>query len=179
MKKSLSLLTLSLPFIFCLQSADARDLTYRLGVGYQEMSQSVRDKAATDSTLVQLHGLSVSYGIAQDMHAGVWFGFANNFDTAAVGPYFRYDLQRMFNRDTVVWNYLNIYLQVAFLGKMGAEQKKGITLHLPTLGFEILPFERNNFAIGTSAGVVIDFVDKNKISFTQGQFGDVNVKYYF
>lgn len=180
MKNSLSLLLLGLSFLLIASSsANARDLTYRLGVGYSQMSYSVRAKAAPDSTLVQNHGLTATYGIAPDMHAGLWFGFSSNFDNAAIGPVFRYDIQRLFNRDTVVWNYLNLFVQGAFLAKVGAEQKKGITFHAPTIGFEVLPFERNNFAISTTAGLVIDFVDKNKISFTQGQFGDVSVKYYF
>jgi len=159
--------------------AEARDLTYRLGVGYSQMSHSVRQKGATSSALTEGHGLNVSYGVARDMQVGVWFGFADNFKQAALGPTFRYDLQRLINRDATIWNYLNIFTQASFLAKIGSDQKKGIALHLPYIGFEILPFERLNFAISTSAGLIIDFVDKNKLNFTQAKFGDVGVRYYF
>lgn len=174
-------LSISLGLIVFMHSeSEARDLTYRLGVGYAQMSQSVRTpEGAADSVLTEIHGLHVTYGIANDMHAGIWFGFASNFDVAAVGPTFRYDLQRLINRDATIWNYLNIFTQVAFLGKIGKEQKKGIALHLPYIGFEILPFERLNFALSTGAGLIIDFVDKNKFNFTQSQFGDVGIRYYF
>jgi hypothetical protein len=179
MKKFTTFSILSFSLVLSSTTTEARDLTYRLGVGYSQMSHSVRPKAATTSALTEGHGLHVTYGVATDMHAGLWFGFADNFKQAAVGPTFRYDLQRLINRDATIWNYVNIFAQVAFLGKIGSDQKKGIALHLPYLGFEILPFDRVNLAISTSAGLIVDFVDKNKINFTQSKFGDVGVRYYF
>ncbi len=160
-------------------SVSARDLSYRLGAGYSQMSYSVRNDGATTSSLTQGSGINMSYGLAQDFQAGVFFGFADSFDSTAVGPYFRYDIQRLVNTDTLIWNHLNLFIQAAFLMKFGNAIKEGATIQAPTIGFEILPFERNNFAIGSQAGLIIDFVDKNKMNFTRGQLGDVFVKYYF
>ncbi len=178
MKAIVLLLTLGFGFIF-IQSVQARDLTYKVGAGYAQSTIGVKDKTTNAVTLTQLNGLQVTYGVAKDLQAGAYFGFQRNFKTAAVGPFIRYDFQRLISRDATIWKHLNLFTQVAFLTKLGSAQKKGITVQSPYLGFEILPFDQNNFALQTGAGVVFDMVDKTQISFTSGMFGDVGVKYYF
>lgn len=175
---SLSLLTFGL---ISVSSVDARDLTYRAGVGYSQMGMYVVPENGTSANAqyVQMNGVLATYGIAQDLHAGVFFGFQNKLDMSAMGVVGRYDFQRLISRDASIWNHLNLFTQVAFLTKMGRKQEAGINLQVPNLGFEVLPFERNNFALATSFGLVIDFLKKNSITMTQGQFGDVSVRYYF
>jgi hypothetical protein len=180
MKKVFSLLASCFVTTLALNSAvEARDLTYRMGVGFAQQSMSFVSSGLNTGTRSQLSGVHASYGLAADMQAGIFFGFQDNFDIAAMGPTFRYDLQRLLSRDSSIWNHLNIFSQVSFLVKFGSEIEKGVTLHLPFIGFEILPFEKNNFAISTSMGLMIDLMDETNISFNQAQFGDLSVRYYF
>jgi hypothetical protein len=158
----------------------ARDLTYRLGVGYAQMSQYfVEDSQNGRRELIQLNGIQATYGIARDMQVGAWFGMKEGFDVAGAGGLFRYDFQRLFSRDASLWDHLNLFGQVAMIAKLGSEQKSGVSLHAPTLGFEIMPFTRNQLAIATSFGLVIDFGGESNMSMTQSQFGDVGIRYYF
>ncbi len=157
----------------------ARDLTYKVGLGYRQATTVQVDKATNAERRIQLNGLDLSLGVGPDLHLGLYFGAEPNLDFAALGPKVRYDMQRLIDRDNAVWTYLNIFLEGAFMAKFGRESKAGVTIHAPYLGFEIMPFANNGFAILTSAGAVFDFVAKNRVGFTQGMFGDVGVKYYF
>jgi hypothetical protein len=180
MKKFFPLVASFFVSTFALNSAvEARDLTYRMGVGFAQQSMSFVPSGLSSGTRSQLSGVHASYGLAADMQAGIFFGFQDSFDIAAMGPTFRYDLQRLLSRDSSIWNHLNIFSQVSFLVKFGSEIEKGVTLHLPFIGFEILPFEKNNFAISTSMGLMIDMMDETNLSFNQAQFGDLSVRYYF
>lgn len=173
-----SLSILAIVSIFSTQ-AIARDLTYRLGIGYSQATYYYIADQGGGESLSQAQGLDVSYGIAKDTQVGGFFGFTNNFDITLVGATVRYDIQGLINRDSMTWNYLNIFLKGGVYAKLGTEQAKGITIHMPAFGFEILPFERNNFAVGTTFGLIWDFKKKNKINLTQAQFGDLSIKYYF
>jgi hypothetical protein len=157
----------------------ARDLTYKFGAGYRQVSTTARVNDDGTSPGQHVNGLQLTYGVAHDLQIGTFFGFVSNFDFTMLGPTVRYDLQRLINRDASVWSNLHLFTEFAFFAKFGGNSKAGITLHAPYLGFEILPFGANNFAISTQAGLVIDFVKKNRIGFTQGMFGDVGIKYYF
>lgn len=171
---------LSIVGVLLATSLEARDLTYKIGAGYAQMyTNSLRDKKTNTVSDAQIHGLQASMGIARDMHIGAFFGFKPNFGAMLIGPSFRYDFQRLISRDNAIWEHVNLFGQVAFLAKLGGDYKRGITIHAPTLGVEILPFSNNNLAFHSSAGCVIDLVDKSKIGFTQGLLGDLGVKYYF
>jgi hypothetical protein len=182
MKTILNVLAFSVStfVLFSSTSVTARDVTYKFGAGYrQAYTNALIDKTTMVAAATQVNGLEVTYGIAKDMQAGAFFGTTGNMDATLLGPTFRYDFQRLIARDAEVWRHLNIFAEIAFLAKFGKEIKSGVTLHAPYVGFEILPFANNNFAILTAAGAAIDFVERNKIGFTQGMFGDVGVKYYF
>ena len=161
------------------EGLQARDLTYRLGVGFAQQSMSFVPKGGSVGQSSQLSGVHASYGLAADMQAGLFFGFRDGFDVAAMGPTFRYDLHRLFSRDATIWTHLNIFSQASFLVKFGSDIEKGVTLHLPSIGFEIMPFEKNNFAVSTSFGLVMDFMDDTNFGFNQAQFGDLSFRYYF
>ncbi|MDB5036534.1 MAG: hypothetical protein JWQ35_62 [Bacteriovoracaceae bacterium] len=176
--KTILLSSLSL-FVFSYQFLEARDLTYKFGVGYQESYTTARVNDDGTSAPAHINGLAASYGVSRELQLGAFFGFVQNFDFTMVGPTLRYNFQRLINRDATVWNNLNLFAELAFLAKFGGKSKGGITIHAPSLGFEILPFTSNNFAISTSAGLVFDFVEKNKMGFTQGLLGDLGVRYYF
>jgi hypothetical protein len=158
---------------------EARDLTYKFGVGYRQAYTNAHVKDDGTFPSEQVSGLQLSYGAAQDLQLGGFFGFMPNFDFAMMGPTVRYNIQRLINRDSTIWNHLNLFVATAFLAKFGGESKGGITIHAPYLGIEILPFSTNNLAISTEAGLVIDFVKKNRVGFTQGLLGDLGIKYYF
>lgn len=157
----------------------ARDLTYKYGVGYKQVSTNgfVVNGVAQEPS--QINGLSVSYGIARDMMVEGFFGMTKNFNQFMVGPSFRYDLHRLIVRDSRFWDHLNLFALASFLYKGGSDVDSGITLQLPNVGVEIFPFRDTHFAIHSSAGVNIDFVEKSEIGFTQGMFGDVGLKLYF
>lgn len=178
-KSSLAALSF-LAISFSRAEVDARDLTYKFGVGYKQAYTGayVRDNGG-GTTAEQVHGLQASFGIARDLQLGAFFGFLSDFNLLLVGPSVRYELQRLISRDAAVWNYLHLYAEAAFLGKFGKEAKAGVTLHAPYIGFEILPFSENHFAIHTGAGLVLDFGGNTEVSFTQGLLGDLGVKYYF
>lgn len=163
---------------FVLQT-EARELTYKFGVGYRQATTNARVDDSKAATATQLNGLEGIYGISNDLYAGAFFGFEPNFNFVMVGPKLRYDIHRLINRELEIWSSLNIFVEAAFLAKFGRETKGGLTIHAPYLGFEIFPFTANNFSISTSAGLVLDFVQKNRIGFTNGMFGDVGVKYFF
>ncbi|PIR23262.1 MAG: hypothetical protein COV44_03720 [Deltaproteobacteria bacterium CG11_big_fil_rev_8_21_14_0_20_45_16] len=178
----------SIPTIFAIFATlvsfnfvEARDLTYKFGIGYQQMSTNgfVPDGTTRSANPEQLNGVAATYGIAKDIQVGGYFGFHRDFDSFLAGPTFRYDFERLIVRDPSVWRYLNIYGQVGFFIKAGGDVETGITLHAPTIGLEILPFESNDLAILSSAGAVIDFMEDNSIGFTNGMFGDVGVRLYF
>ncbi len=158
----------------------ARDLTYKFGAGWRQSSTTAHvNKAGTAFEARQLNGLEVSYGVARDLHLGGFFGFLGNFDFAMAGPKFRYELHRLIDRDAAAWKHLHLFTEVAFLAKFGSEAKSGICLHAPYLGIEIYPLADARFAITTAAGLVIDFVEENRVGFTQGLLGDIGIKYYF
>lgn len=163
-----------------LRSLEARDLTYKFGFGYEQISTNgfVSDQGV-EGNPVQLHGLTFAYGVANDMMVDLKVAMGKNLDNLIVGPSFRYDFQCLFSRNPASWDHVNIFVKAAFFIKTGDQVKTGITIHAPYLGFEILPFDSNHFAILTQAGVVIDFVEENMIGFTNGMFGDVGVRFYF
>jgi hypothetical protein len=162
------------------ESVSARDLTYRIGAGWRQESATWVYKDGVANGRAALNGLEASYGIARDIQLGAFFGFARNFHFAMVGPKIRYDVQRLFNRDASVWQYLNIFTEAAFYTKFGSSAKTGIVIHAPYVGFEILPFSNNNLAIQMAGGLILDFVGKNSVSFTQNTLGgDFGLKYYF
>lgn len=172
--------------IFCVSlafvgsSAEARDLTYKIGFGYEQISTNgFVDDSGLERDSEQLHGLGVSYGVAEDMMVDFRFAFGRNFDRVIVGPSFRYDFQRLFSRHPNAWQHLNIYVKAAFFVKAGDKVKTGVSVHAPYLGFEVFPFESNHFAISSQAGLVIDFVEKTSFGFTQGLLGDLGVRFYF
>lgn len=165
-------------FVF-VSNLQARDLTYKFGVGYQQSYTNAHVKDDGTFPSEQVNGLAVTYGAAQDLQLGGFFGFMPNFDFAMMGPTVRYNIQRLINRDAGIWDHLNLYVKTAFLAKFGGESKGGITIHAPYLGFEVLPFSSNHFAISSEAGLVIDFVKKNRLGFSQGLLGDLGIKYYF
>jgi len=161
-------------------SSEARDLSYKFGAGYKQVyTNGFVNKAGAKLGSEQLNGLSFSYGIARDFQVEATFAMKRNFDAFLVGPAIRYDIQRLLSESLAAWNHLNIYTQVAFLMKAGDEVKTGILLQAPYLGFEILPFESNDFAINASGGFAFDLMEENMIGFTNGMFGDVGIKYYF
>lgn len=164
-----------------LSGIEARDLTYKFGVGYRQAFTNIFVGKGThaDQENVQMNGLEASYGLAKDIQVGAFYGFGGNFHRNLLGPKLRYDFHRLFNRDAAVWNHLNLFTEVSFLVKYGSRVETGITMHAPDIGFEILPFDNNNFAILTAAGLVIDMNKTNRVGFTNGMFGDVGVKYYF
>jgi len=166
-------------FVFGFSTLSARDLTYRLGVGYSQRSIYAVQEGAKTGALTQLNGIEASFGLAKDMQAMAWFGFSPAMDYTATGVGFRYDLQRLFNQDASIWQNLNIFAMVDFMAKIGKDQEKGVSLRVPAIGFEVLPFDRNNFAISTNFGLLMDFGGESKLSLSGGQFGDVGVKYYF
>ncbi len=161
--------------------ASARDMTYKFGLGYRQSFTNavVADAPGNPSEPAQINGLEANYGIAKDLAAGLFFGFTENFHFVSLGPTLRFELQRLINRESSVWDHLNIFTELKFLAKFGSEAKAGITIHAPYLGVEIFPFKENNFALGSSAGLVIDFVEKNRVGFTQGILGDLGLRYYF
>jgi len=176
----LTALTFTITFLSLTSSTYGRDLTYKIGAGYrQAYSNAAVDDKTGASAPVHLNGIEASYGIAKDLQVEAYFGFTRNFGFVMVGPELRYDLQRLFSRDFAAWQYLNIFAEAAFFTKLGNSSKTGIVLKLPYAGFEVMPFANNNFAISASAGLVLDFVSKNKVGFTQGLLGDLGVKYYF
>jgi len=184
--KNFSFLNLSLlAAVFTLFSTsysatEARDLTYKFGAGYKQVfTNGFVNKAGVKQGSEQLNGLTMSYGIARDFQIEATFAMKRNFDAFMVGPAVRYDIQRLLSESLAAWNHLNIYTQVAFLMKAGDEVKTGIVLQAPYLGFEILPFESNDFAINASGGFAFDLMEENMIGFTNGMFGDVGLKYYF
>ena len=161
-------------------SLSARLLTYKTGFGYrQAYTNAMVDQGSNTIQSRQVNGLEITYGVAPDMQAGFYMGFLGNFDFTLFGPKFRYNIERLLSRDEGTWKYLNLFVEGAFLGKFGGKTKSGLTLHLPYMGFEVLPFADNNFAISTSAGLVVDLIQENRIGFTNGIVGDVGVKYYF
>lgn len=164
-----------------LQICSARETTYHFATGWRQLyTNAFLDKTTkTPRAETQVNGLEVTYGIAKDMHAGVAFGFLRNFHAALLGPEFRYDIHRLFDRNEETWKYLHLFLEAKFLAKFGGEIKSGITFHAPYLGVEILPFSNVNFAILSSGGLVIDMVEKSYIGFTNSMFGDVGIRYYF
>lgn len=167
-------------FLVSSSQLEARDLTYKIGVGYSQVfSNSIVPEGQDKGEPSQFNALIGSYGIARDMQIGAFLGFQDNFDIFTVGPYFRYDVHRLLSRDFAAWNHLNIFVQTAFLVKAGDAIKTGLLLQAPYIGFEILPFSSNNFAIQTAAGVVVDLMEDNSVGFTNGIFGDLGVKYYF
>lgn len=178
MKKILLLSVIS----FCVSGfaqVEARDLTYKVGLGYQQAFTGAYVRDSGVSSAEQIHGLQASFGIARDLQLGAYFGFLGDLDLIMVGPSIRYELQRLISRDAAVWNHLHLYTEVSFLGKFGKDAEAGVTLHAPYIGFEILPFSENHFAIHTGAGLVLDFGGNAELSFTQGLLGDLGVKYYF
>jgi hypothetical protein len=158
----------------------ARDLTYKGGFGYtQVFSNSVVPKGTNQGVPRQINGLMGSYGIANDLQLGAFLGFEKNFDHFMVGPFVRYDIHRLLNRELMLWNHLNIFIQTAFLLRAGGEVEVGLTFQAPYVGFEIFPFTNNFFSIQTAAGVVVDLMKDSAFGFTNAMFGDVGVKYYF
>lgn len=159
----------------------ARDLTYKFGVGYKQIYTNgfVDDTTKAMGAPQQLNALQFSYGLAKDFQVGAVFGFQRDFDAFMAGPSIRYDLQRLIYRDAFLWDYLNIFTQAAFLLKSGGDVKTGLTLHLPYIGFEIMPFKEVNFAIESSAGLTIDLLEKSALGFTNSMFGDVGLRFYF
>ena len=180
LKRSLVFLSLNVLVLIALEQAQARDLTYKIGAGYSQVfTNAFVLKDGTDGVPRQLNGIMASYGIAQDLQVGGYFGFEDNFDHFMAGPFIRYDVHRLFNRELMMWNHLNIFVQTAFFIRTGGQVETGITLQAPYVGFEVFTFSNNFFSIQTAAGVVIDFMKDNAIGFTNGMFGDVGVKYYF
>lgn len=178
---NLFVFTTALTFFALVQTkSEARDLTYKFGAGYKQFfTNGFVDKSGAKQSSEQLNGLSLSYGIARDFQIEASFAMKRNFEAFLVGPGLRYDIQRLLSESLAAWNHLNIYTQVSFFMKAGDEVKTGIVLHAPYLGFEILPFESNDFAINASGGFAFDLFKKNMIGFTNGMFGDVGLKYYF
>ncbi len=159
---------------------EARDLTYKFGAGYKQVfTNGFVNKAGVKQNAEQLNGFTMSYGIARDFQIEANFAMKRNFDAFLVGPAVRYDIQRLLSESLAAWNHLNIFTQVSFLMKAGDKVKTGIVIQAPYLGFEILPFESNDFAINAAGGFAFDFMQKNMIGFTNGMFGDVGLKYYF
>src|SRR4051812_8974118 len=107
MKTTITFSFLAVLFTFSsLQSVHARDLTYKLGVGYRQASiMEVDDKTQAQHEL-QLNGLEATYGVARDFQAGAYLGFDRNFDFCAMGPTIRYNVQRLLNQDAAVWTYV-------------------------------------------------------------------------
>lgn len=170
-------------FAFVLASGtalQARDLSYKIGFGYEQLSTNgfVLD-SGLETGAQQLHALSASYGLARDFLVEAKFGFTKNFDSFMVGPSVRYDFQRLLSRNPAAWNRLNIFVKAAFFLKGGDEVKTSATIHAPYLGFEVFPFEDNHFAIRTQAGFVMDLIENSSIGFTQGLLGDLGVSFYF
>lgn len=160
---------------------DARDLTYKFGAGFRQAYTNafLDDTTSQPRAEQQVNGLEMTYGIAKDMQAGLFLGMLRNFDATLVGPKFRYDLHRLFDRDEESWKHINLYVEAAFLAKLGQEIKSGVTLHAPYFGLEIFPMTNVDFAVSVAAGLVVDIVKKNYIGFTNAMFGDVGIKYYF
>lgn len=161
-------------------SVEARDLTYKFGVGYKQVFTNgfVAENGAVGGA-EQLNGIHVSYGIARDFHVDVNFATRKNFDAFVLGPSVRYEIHRLVSQSLAAWNHLNIFVQSGFMVKAGDKVKTGLVLQLPYIGFDILPFEANDFAITASAGFAFDLLEENMIGFTNGMFGDVGLKYYF
>jgi hypothetical protein len=157
---------------------EARDLTYKIGAGYKQISTNGFSGGGPD-TSNQINGVSMSYGLAQDMMVEGFFGMTQNFHQFIVGPSFRYDIHRLITRDSRFWEHLNLFSVVGFFYKGGSEVDSGIMLQLPNVGVEIFPFRDTHFAIQTQAGINIDFVEESMIGFTQGMFGDVGIRFYF
>jgi hypothetical protein len=163
-----------------LGSIEARDMSYKFGFGFKQVySNGFVNKNDAESGSIQLNGLNVSYGLARDFQVDVSFAVNRNFDSFILGPGIRYDIQRLLSESLAAWNYLNIFVQASFFIKSGDKVKTGVLVHAPYLGFELLPFEANDFAVQASAGLAFDFLKKNRFGFTQGMFGDVGLKYYF
>jgi len=181
MKNLVTVLVFVLTFAFLANEANARDLTYKFGVGYKQIYTNgfVDDATQAMGAPQQLNALQVSYGIAKDFQVGVLFGFQRDFNAFMAGPSLRYDLQRLIYRDAFLWDFLNIYTAAAFMLKSGGDIKTGLTVHLPYIGFEVMPFKEVNFAIESSAGLTIDLIEKSSIGFTNAMFGDVGLKFYF
>jgi len=183
MKKFRKTVSLSFSFLalstLVSTSIMARDLTYKFGMGYRQTTSTWVDESTNVPTRLQLNGVEVSYTLAQDLTVSGFFGTERNLNFMAAGPKLRYDLQRLISRDSLAWQYLHLFTEVVFLAKFGDDAKSGVTIHAPDIGFEVFPFTNNNFAILTSAGLVIDFGGRKSVGFTQGIFGDVGVKYYF
>jgi|GEM_PF-3896246 len=161
-------------------SAQARNLTYKYGFGYQQVYSNgfVADNGG-GSSATQLNGMTATYSLAKDMQAGAYFGFERNFDAFMAGPTFRYDFQRLIHRDFSLWNHLNLFVQTALLIKAGRQTKTGLVLQVPDLGFEVFPFSNNDFSILSMAGLTVYLMEDNMIGITNGMFGDVGLRYYF
>lgn len=166
--------------LFFAQSLMARDLSYKFSTGYRQVYTSAKvPKNTKDGTPYQVNGVEFTYGVAKDLQIGGYAGFNEGFDFVMMGPTFRYDIQRLINREASIWQHLNLFTEIKFLAKMGGESESGITIHAPYIGAEIFPFAENNFAISSSAGLVIDFVKDNKLGFTNAMLGDLGLRYYF
>lgn len=179
-KYFLGSLLLGLGFAAVASSLEARENSHKFGFGYRQATATwIHDDAARSAERVQVNGIEASLGLGSDVAVGAYWGMERNMHFMMVGPKVRYDFNRLITRDTFVWQYLNFFTEVAVLAKFGGEAKGGVCIHAPDIGFEIMPFSNNGFAILTSAGFVLDFGSRSRANITQGMFGDVGVKYYF
>lgn len=171
----------SLTCVLSVQICSARDLSYKVGAGFRQFySNAFLDKdTKRERAEHQINGVELSYGISKDMQAGVAFASLANLHAALLGPSLRFDLHRVLERNEEAWKHVHVFAEAKFLAKFGNEIKSGITIHAPYLGIEILPFAGVDFAILTSGGLVIDFVEKSYWGITNSMFGDVGLRYYF
>src|SRR5258708_5178838 len=97
-------------------SVEARDLSYKFGVGYREAFTTARvnDDAGPTAAPTQINGLEATYGITRDVLLGGFFGFVENFNFAMMGPTVRYNFERLINRDATIWNNLHLFTEVSF-----------------------------------------------------------------
>lgn len=165
---------------------EARDLSYKIGLGYQQVYTNgfVADGLGLGEgafhTPRQVSGVAASYGLTNDMILGGFFGMTSNFNQFLVGPSFRYNVHRLLVRDSRFWQHLNIFTQASFFFKGGSDVNTGVTLQLPYVGVEVFPFRDTHFSIQSSFGLTIDLVKKSMVGLTQGAFvGDMGLRYYF
>jgi len=158
----------------------ARDVNYKFSAGYKQVyTNGFVAESGQKLSSQQLNGVVASYGLAPDIHLGAYFGLERNFDAFILGPLFRYHFERLIYRNPSAWRYLNLFTDFGFFIKSGDDVETSLLIHAPSVGFEIFPFSEVDFAIETSAGLVIDLIEESMIGFTDGMFGDVGVRFYF
>ena len=167
--------------LFLFSSLEARDLTNRFGAGFEQVYTNgfVLDEGDAQTEAQQLNGLAVNYGVFPQFQAGAFFGFTRDFESFMIGPTLRYDFQTHLYRDQGFWNHLNLFIQSGLFLKEGSDVKTGLNWQVANLGFEIFPFSALDFAILSSAGVVVDIVEESDIGFTNSMFGNVGLRFYY